>query len=444
MTQQRILILGAAGRDFHNFNVVYRNNPDVRVMAFTATQIPQIEDRNYPPELSGPLYPEGVPILHEEKLESLIQEHNITDVVLSYSDLHHENVMHLASRTLAAGANFSLLGLNDTLLKSTKPVIGVLGTRTGVGKSQVSRYVAYKLREMGHSPIVLRHPMPYAQDLRMQRVERFASREDLDRFECTIEEREEYEPYIELGLVVYAGIDYEAILREAEKEADIILWDGGNNDMPFIRPDFWLTVADPLRVGHELLYHPGETNFRAADAVLINKANTAPPEAVEALKKSIAEHNPQAQILVGNSTVSTDEPGMIEGKRVLCIDDGPTLTHGEMGFGAGTVAAQRFAASEIVDPEPYAKGSMAEVFAKYKHIDKTLPAMGYFPQQLEDLEATIRATPCDLVLIATPIDLAELIDIPHPHLRIRYELEDREAPHLSELIQQFVDEHVKK
>ncbi|TNE51008.1 MAG: GTPase [Deltaproteobacteria bacterium] len=444
MRQQRVLLLGAAGRDFHNFNQVYRENTEAKVVAFTATQIPNIEKRHYPAELAGPLYPEGIPILEESKLEQIIAEQDITDVVFSYSDVPHREVMHLASRSLAAGANFVLLGLDATLLTSSRPVIGVLGTRTGVGKSQVSRFIARELREQGLSVIVLRHPMPYSQDLRMQRVERFANMEDLEHFECTIEEREEYEPYIELGLVVYAGVDYGAILKQAEQEADIILWDGGNNDLPFVKPDLWITVADPLRQGHELSYHPGEANLRAADVVLINKANTATPDSIAALQQTIALHNPNAQTVVANSAVFAESPEAIRGKRVLCIDDGPTLTHGEMGYGAGYVAAQRYGAAEVLDPRPFAQGSLRDVFAKHSHIQNTLPAMGYFPEQLEDLAATIRNTPCDVVLVATPIDLAQLIDFPQEHVRVRYNLEDRDPPYLAEFLQRFVEQHQLK
>ncbi len=444
MRQQRVLLLGAAGRDFHNFNQVYRENTEAKVVAFTATQIPNIEKRHYPAELAGPLYPTGIPILEESKLEQIIAEQHITDVIFSYSDVPHREVMHLASRSLAAGANFVLLGLDATLLTSSRPVIGVLGTRTGVGKSQVSRFIAHKLREQGLSAIVLRHPMPYSQDLRMQRVERFATMEDLERFECTIEEREEYEPYIELGLVVYAGVDYAAILKQAEQEADVILWDGGNNDLPFVKPDLWITVADPLRQGHELLYHPGEANLRAADVVVINKANTATPESIAALQQTVALHNPNAQTVVANSAVFAENPEAIRGKRVLCIDDGPTLTHGEMGYGAGYVAAQRYGAAEILDPRPFAQGSLRDVFAKHSHIQNTLPAMGYFPEQLEDLAATIRNTPCDVVLVATPIDLAQLIDFPQEHVRVRYNLEDRESPYLAEFLQRFIEQHQRK
>lgn len=432
--REKTIILGAAGRDFHNFNMVYRNNPSCKVVAFTATQIPNIENRVYPAKLAGSFYPKGIPIVPETELERIIQEHEIEQAIFSYSDVSHEDVMHLASRVLTAGAAFQLLSPQKTMIRAKKPVVAVTATRTGTGKSQVSRSIARYLRNAGKQGIAVRHPMPYGRDLLKQRIERFATRQDFDRFECTIEEREEYEAYIEEGLIIYAGVDYEAIVHRAEEEADILIWDGGNNDLPFLQPDLWITVADPFRVGHELKYHPGEVNFRAAQVILINKANSAPAEHVEVLRQHAKQYNPKAQVVVASSALHTRDPEQIRGKRVLCIEDGPTLTHGGMSFGAGYLAAETWGASAIIDPRPYAVGTLADTFHKYPHIGKILPAMGYFPDQLQDLQQTIRNTPCDLVLVATPIDLAGLIDLSHPSLRIRYELEDRESPRLKDIL----------
>ncbi len=425
--RKRVLILGAAGRDFHNFHMMYREEAAVEVVGFTATQIPKIAGRRYPTELAGPLYPEGIAIYEERELERLVREHGVDEVVLSYSDLSHEAVMHLASRSIAAGASFFLPGAEQTMLRSSKPVIGVLATRTGCGKSQVSRYLGRALKAAGKTPVVVRHPMPYGDDLRKQRLERFATYEDFARYECTIEEREEYEAHVQAGIVVYAGVDYEAILREAEQEADVVLWDGGNNDLPFFRPDLWITVTDPLRAGHELRYHPGEANLRRADIVLVNKANAADPSALKTLLQNIHAANPTARCVVADSVLRVEDPSLVAGKRVLCIDDGPTLTHGEMAFGAGQRAAEQFGAREVIDPRPFAVGSLRDTLQKYPHIGRLLPAMGYFAEQIADLEASIRAVDCDAVLIATPVDLGRLVQIEQPHTRVHYTLEDREG-----------------
>ncbi|MCB9639656.1 MAG: GTPase [Myxococcales bacterium] len=435
MERKRILILGAAGRDFHNFNMLYREDESVEVVGFTATQIPKIAGRRYPAELAGPLYPTGVPIYEERLLESLVKEHQVDEVVFSYSDISHEAVMHLASRALAAGAGFSLPSAEQTMLRSSKPVLGILATRTGCGKSQVSRYLAKALKSMGKTPVVVRHPMPYGSDLRKQRLERFATYEDFARYDCTIEEREEYETHVQEGIVVYAGVDYEAILRQAEQEADIVIWDGGNNDLPFFRPDVWVTVTDPLRVGHELRYHPGETNLRRADIILVNKANAAEASELQRLLENIRSVHPEATCVVADSLLHVDDPSLVAGKRVLCIDDGPTLTHGEMSFGAGQRAAEQYGAKEIVDPRPCAVGSLKETLERFPHIGRLLPAMGYFPEQIADLEASIRAVDCDVVLIATPVDLGRLVKIEQPSTRVHYTLADRAGePSLWEVV----------
>ena len=435
----RIVIMGAAGRDFHDFNVVFRSDPSYHVVAFTATQIPNIESRLYPPELAGPHYPDGIPIRPEADLEALVAEHRVEQAVLSYSDLNHQTVMHIASRVLAAGADFRLLGLEHSQLRSSKPVVAVCAVRTGCGKSQTSRYVARVLRAAGKKVVAIRHPMPY-RDLSAQRVQRFADRADLDAAGdlVTIEEREEYEPHVANDTVVHAGVDYEAILAAAEAEADVIIWDGGNNDIPFVRPDLWLTVADPHRAGHETGYHPGEVNFRKADVVVINKADTADKGAIDAIRAAAAQLNPDAAVVVHDSTVTADDPEAIRDKRVLLIEDGPTLTHGEMPFGAGQVAADRYGARCVVDPRPAAQGSLAEVFARYRHMGKLLPAMGYYPEQVRELEETVRAVDCDSVVIATPIDLRRLIEFDRPATRVRYELADREPPTLAEAMAGFV------
>ncbi len=433
--RQRVIILGAAGRDFHNFNVFFRGNAAYEVVAFTATQIPNIEGRLYPPELAGELYPDGIPILPEDELESIIRERDIDIVVFAYSDVSHEYVMHLASRAAAAGADFWLLGGNSTMLDSSKPVVAVTAARTGCGKSQTTRHVTDILRALGKKVVVVRHPMPYG-DLRKQAVQRFATYEDLDRHECTIEEREEYEPHLDRGLVVYAGVDYEAILRQAEAEADIVLWDGGNNDLPFFRPDLQITVVDPHRPGHEMRYWPGEANVRMADVIVINKIDTADFENVQTVRRSIEALNPDAAVVDAASPIFVDDPAAIRGKRVLVVEDGPTLTHGGMAYGAGVIAAKRFGAAEIIDPRPWAVASIAETYAKYPDTGPILPAMGYGEAQLRDLQATINQVPCDLVIVGTPIDLARVITIEHPSQRVRYELQPIGQPTLEEILRE--------
>ena len=421
--KKRIVIMGAAGKDFHVFNTVYRDNPEFEVVCFTATQIPNIEGRKYPAELAGSLYPEGIPILPEDDLPKIIEEKQIDQVVFAYSDVSHEYVMHRGSLANAHGADYVLTGTRHTMLKSSKKVIAVCAVRTGSGKSQTSRYITKLLSDEGIKAAAIRHPMPYG-DLTKQKVQRFASYEDMDKAECTIEEREEYEPYIERGLVVFAGVDYEAILREAEKEADVIIWDGGNNDTPFVKPDLHIVVADPLRAGHEMKYHPGETNFRMADVIIINKVDSATPEQIEIVEKHAKQVNPNATILKATSPITVEDPAMIKGKKVLCVEDGPTITHGEMGYGAATVAAQRLGAGEIVDPKPYLVGSIKAAFEKYTQLDKALPALGYFEEQLKELEEVINNTPCDVVLAGTPIDLSRLIKTNKPIIRVRYEFDD--------------------
>lgn len=435
LSTQRVIIAGAAGRDFHDFNTYFRNNENFRVVAFTATQIPNIEGRRYPSELSGELYPEGIPIHAEDELESLIAEHDVDDVIFSYSDVSHEYVMHLASRVLAAGAGFRFLSPQQTMIKSNKPLVSVCAVRTGCGKSQTSRRILEILQnELGFERVVaIRHPMPYG-NLAAQAVQRFASYDDMDRHECTIEEREEYEPYVERGAVIYAGVDYEAILRQAEQEADVIIWDGGNNDVPFYAPDLQIVVTDPHRAGHELRYHPGETNLRMADVVVINKVDTADNEAVVAVQKNIRQVNPDAVIVKAASPIFVDDPSAIRGKSVLVVEDGPTLTHGEMAYGAGVVAAQYFDAAEIVDPRPFSVRSITATYEKYPSTGSVLPAMGYGRSQMADLEETINQAPVDMVIVATPIDLAKLIDIKLPNQRVRYELQEIGQPTLSELL----------
>ena len=418
---RRVLIMGAAGRDFHNFNVVYREDPDVEVVAFTATQIPYIDDRTYPAELAGPRYPKGIRIHEEDELPRLIRQLSVDEVVFAYSDVSHEHVMHKASEALAAGANLVLLGPNATMLKPAIPTVAVTAVRTGAGKSQTTRAVAGTLKEAGKKVVAVRHPMPYG-DLTRQRVQRFAELEDLDRQHCTIEEREEYEPHIASGTVIYAGVDYAAILEQAQAEGDVLLWDGGNNDLPFYLPDVHIVLVDPLRVGHETRYHPGEANLRRGDVVLINKIDSATPEQVAQLERTIAQLNPVATVVKANSRVSVDDPDAIVGKRVLVVEDGPTLTHGDMKIGAGVVAAQRSGAAEIVDPRPWAVGSIAETFEKYD-VGAVLPAMGYSEGQLDEMAKTIDDTEADLVIIGTPIDLRRVIDIRKPAVRVRYDLE---------------------
>ncbi len=414
--------MGAAGRDFHDFNVVYRNDPDTEVVAFTATQIPGIAGRRYPSELAGSLYPTGIPIVPEDDLEALLARDRIDLVVFAYSDVAHETVMHAASRALAGGADFALLGPARTQLVSTKPVVATGATRTGAGKSQTTRYLARRLEEQGLKVVVIRHPMPYG-DLVKQRVQRFATYEDLDRHETTIEEREEYEPHLDAGRVLYAGVDYEEILRAAEAEADVVLWDGGNNDFPFYRPDLFVVVADPLRAGHEVHYHPGETNLRMADAVVINKIDSATPDQVEAVRANVVRLNPDAVVIPGRSTLRL-EGGDIAGKKVAVVEDGPTLTHGGMTFGAGVTAARRFGAAELVDPVPYAHGELARTLARYPDLQHLLPAMGYGAVQMHELEEALNTMPADLVLSATPIDLTRVLKLTKPVVRVRYELEE--------------------
>ena len=437
MSRKRVLIMGAAGRDFHNFNTVYRHNPDYDVVAFTATQIPNIDDRTYPPELSGDLYPDGIPIHDEADLINLIKELNVDDVVFSYSDVPHEYVMHKASEVIKFGANFVLLGGDPTMIKSNKPVVAIGAVRTGCGKSQTTRRVAKVLASAGKKVVAIRHPMPYG-DLAKQKVQRFATLEDLELHDCTIEEMEEYEPHIVRGFVVYAGVDYKAILDQAEEEADVILWDGGNNDLPFYKPDLFIVVADPHRAGHEMSYFPGESNLRMADVVVINKMDSARQEDVAKLKKNIDAVNPGATVIEANSPVSVDDSEIISGKRCLVIEDGPTLTHGEMKFGAGTVAAEKFGAVEIIDPRPWIEGTIADTFEKYPAIGKVLPAMGYGGQQVKDLEATINAVDCDVVVIGTPIDLRRIISIDKPSVRVTYDLAEIGSPDLADVLKPFL------
>ncbi len=433
--RRKVIIMGAAGRDFHNFNVFFRDNEKYEVVAFTATQIPDIEGRRYPPELAGKLYPEGIPIYPEEQLTELIKKYDVDEVVFAYSDVSHEYVMHRASQVLAAGATYVLLGPKDTMLEAKIPVISVCAVRTGCGKSQTSRKVVKILREMGKKVAVVRHPMPYG-DLVAQRVQRFASFEDMDRAKCTIEEREEYEPHIRNGAVVWAGVDYEAILREVEKEADIILWDGGNNDFPFYKPDLEIVVADPHRAGHETKYHPGETNLRRAHVIIINKEETANREDIERLRANIRRYNPSAIIIDAASPLFVEDGSKIKGKRVLVVEDGPTVTHGEMPYGAGYMAALKYGALEIVEPGPYAVGSLVDTFRKYPHLKKVLPAMGYGERQIKELEETINRADADLVIIATPIDLRRLIKINKDAVRVLYELQEIGSPTLEEIIRE--------
>jgi predicted GTPase len=432
----RIIIMGAAGRDFHNFNMVFRDDPASRVVAFTATQIPNIEGRRYPKELAGPSYPEGVPIHAEAELPQLIRDLEVDQVVFAYSDVSHETVMHKASLVLACGADFRLLGPNATMLTARVPVVSVCAVRTGSGKSQTTRRVAAILRAKGRRVVCVRHPMPYG-DLVRQRVQRFAAPADLDRQQCTIEEREEYEPHIAAGVVVYSGVDYAAILAEAEKEADVLVWDGGNNDLPFYLPDLEIVVADPHRPGHERTYHPGETNLRRAHVVVINKIDTAGREGTDVVRQSIRELNPGAVVVDAASPLSVDGADEIRGKRVLAIEDGPTLTHGGMKYGAGVLTALRHGAAELVDPRPYAVGRLAETFASYPGIGTLLPAMGYGEDQTRDLEATIARTPCDLVLVATPIDLRRVVRIQQPTKRVSYELQEIGKPDLGDVLARF-------
>jgi predicted GTPase len=438
--KRRVVILGAAGRDFHNFNVRFRNRSDYHVVAFTATQIPDIAGRIYPPELAGSLYPRGIPIVPEEKLDEVLETEPVHLVVFSYSDVSHTHVMHLASRAVAHGADFLLLGAETTMLKSVLPVISVCAVRTGCGKSPVSRRLVQILRQMGQRVVVVRHPMPYG-DLSRQRLQRFATLHDLETYHCTVEEREEYEPHLVRGTVVYAGVDYELILAQAEREADVIVWDGGNNDTPFLHPDLEIVVTDPHRAGHELLYYPGEVNLRRAHVVVINKVDTADPAALDTVRRNVARLTPRARVIETASVVLVDHPEWIRGKRVLVVEDGPTLTHGGMSYGAGTVAARQHGAAELVEPWPYAVGSLRDVFAHHPHISRLLPAMGYSPHQLDELEATIRAAPWDSLIVATPVDLARLIRLDKPAVRVRYEVVERRGPMLVEVLQAFLSRY---
>ncbi|HDI51280.1 MAG TPA: GTPase [Bacteroidetes bacterium] len=437
MQRQKVVIMGAAGRDFHNFNVFFRDNPAYQVVAFTATQIPNIESRRYPPELAGNNYPNGIPIYPEEDLSKLIFEHEIDTVVFAYSDVSHEYVMHKAAEAMATGADFMVMGTRHTMLQSKKPVVAVCAVRTGCGKSQTTRRVSKILREYGKKVVVVRHPMPYGY-LKAQRVQRFATLADLDRHDCTIEEREEYEPHIVEGNTVYAGVEYSEILAQAEQEADIILWDGGNNDMPFFKPNLLITVVDPHRPGHETRYFPGETNLRMADIVVINKEDTASRENIEAVRAAVLAANPAAAVVDAASPISAENPELIKNKRVLVVEDGPTLTHGEMAYGAGVVAARKFGAAELVDPRPYLVGSILETFRKYPNIGTLLPAIGYGEKQIRDLEETINRTECDSVIVATPIDLRRVVKLNKPATRVKYELQEIGDPTLSSLIEGFI------
>jgi len=432
---KNVIIMGAAGRDFHNFNVYFRGNKEYRVVAFTAAQIPDIAGRVYPPELAGDPYREGIPIRPEEDLPRLIREYNVDEVVFAYSDVPHEYVMHKASLCLSLGADFRLMGPKTTMLKSEKPVVAVTAVRTGSGKSQTTRRVADILTERGKRVGVVRHPMPYG-NLLSQAAERFATYEDMDENRCTIEEREEFEPLVDRGLVVWAGVDYERILRGVEKESDIVLWDGGNNDIPFFWPDIHIVVADPHRPGHEERYHPGETNLRMANIVVINKIDTAPPEGIEHVRQSIARLNPEAIVVEAASPIIVDDPDVIRGKRVLVVEDGPTLTHGEMRYGAGVIAAKRYGAQELVDPRDFAVKSISDTYKKYPKIGTLLPAMGYGEAQVRDLEETIRRTPCDSVVVATPIDLGKVAEIDKPWTRVRYELQEIGRPTLVDALEE--------
>ncbi len=436
MNRERVLILGAAGRDFHNFNVMFRDNPDFEVVAFTATQIPKIGGRRYPAELAGDIYPEGIPILDENDLEDLVHRLRVDQVVLAYSDLNHKTVGHLAARAMAAGADFRIIGPQRSMLKSVKPMVSICAIRTGCGKSQTTRYVAKQLQDKGLKVVAIRHPMPYG-DLVEMAVQRFATMEDIDRYNCTIEEREEYEFHVDNDVIVYAGVDYEAILAEAEQEADVIIWDGGNNDWPFYVPDLEIVVTDPFRPGHELAYFPGETNLRRADVIVVNKANTAKAEDVETVKKNAAMANPSAKVVVAASTLELDPADSLKGKKVLVIEDGPTLTHGEMNIGAGYVAAKEHGAT-IIDPRPFAVGSIKDLYSKFPHLGEVVPAMGYYPEQLQEFQETISRSECDAVVVATPFHLDRLVDLGKPSVRVSYKLADMGEPTLAGIVDEFV------
>lgn len=443
MKKENVIIIGAAGRDFHNFNTYFRGNEAYNVVAFTAAQIPDIDGRKYPTELAGDLYPDGIPIYPEEELTDLIKEHDIDECVFAYSDLPYEKVMGIGAIVNSAGANFKLLGTKSTMIKSNKPVISVCATRTGTGKSQTSRVVVEEMLKKGLKVIAIRHPMPYG-DLVKQRVQRFATVEDLKKHDCTIEEMEEYEPHVDRGNIIYAGVDYQAILEAAENDpdgCDVILWDGGNNDFSFYEPDLAITVLDPHRPGHELSYYPGEVCLRTADVSIINKIDSAPQKSINQVEQNIKTSSPNSIIIKAESEILVDNPDLIKGKRVLVVEDGPTLTHGEMQIGAGTVAAERLGAKELVDPRPYAVGSLKTTFETYPHLENVLPAMGYGEEQLKDLEATINQVDCDVVIIGTPMDLSRIININKPKTRIQYELDEVTEPNLKEVLGQFIEDH---
>lgn len=436
-TRTRVLILGAGGRDFHNFNVYFRQRPEFEVVGFTATQIPDIEGRLYPPALCGPLYPRGIPVFSLDELSALVRRYRVDQVVFAYSDVSHEEVMHVGSTAMAAGASLVLLGPDATMLTPRVPVVSVCAVRTGAGKSQTTRRVATILKQHGLRTAVMRHPMAYG-DLLRQRVQRFARMDDLDRSDVTIEEREEYEPHLRQGTIVYAGVDYEAVTRQAEREADVIVWDGGNNDFPFLRPGLHIVVADPHRPGHELAYHPGETNLRMADVVIVNKVDTARPEDVERVKMNISRANPRAVVIDAASPLTADDPGLISGRRALVVEDGPTLTHGGMAYGAGVIIARKFGVRELVDPRPFAVGSIRNVFAAYPHLGTVLPAMGYGASQVHELEETIAAADCDVVIIGTPVDLRRIIKVQKPTVRVTYELQELTRPNLEDVIREWI------
>lgn len=440
--RKKVIIMGAAGRDFHNFNCLYRDNADVEIVAFTATQIPDIEGRKYPAKLAGKLYPKGIPIVDESELLNLIAKHKVEEVIFSYSDVPYQYIMERAAYVMSAGARFAVEGGAPTMVKSTKPLVSVCAIRTGCGKSQTTRRVAEILQSLGKKVVAIRHPMPYG-DLAKQACQRFAKLSDLNKHKCTIEEREEYEPHIMSGVVVYAGVDYEMIVREAEKEADVILWDGGNNDMSFYAADLQITVVDPHRPGHELTYYPGQNNLLLADVVVINKIDSADPEGIAEVRSNIASYNPDAVVIDAASPLSATNADKIRGKKVLVVEDGPTLTHGEMPYGAGVVAAEKFGAAELVDPRPFTVKSISKTFEKYPNIGTLLPAMGYGDQQVKDLETTINRTKCDLVVVATPIDLTRIIKIKHPTVRVQYSLQEIGEPNLTTVLDKFVKK-VKK
>ncbi len=441
-SKKKIIIMGAAGRDFHNYNVYFKDNKDYEVVAFTATQIPGIHNRIYPPELSGSLYPKGIPIYPEEKLTKLIKENSVDLVVFAYSDVPNSYVMEKAAIINSTGADFVLMGTEKTMIKSTKPVVAVCAVRTGSGKSQVSRKLFQIFRKKGYKVAAIRHPMPYDPNLTTQIVQRFASYEDLDKYNCTIEEREEYEPYIDMGGVIFSGVDYEKILREAEKEADLIIWDGGNNDFSFIKPDLLITIADPHRAGHELLYYPGEINARQADIIIINKVNTAKIEDIDIVTSNIKKINPKAKIIKGVSTIISEEQEKIKGKRVLVIEDGPTVTHGGMLYGAGKIAAERWGAKEIIDPRRYAVGSIIDTFNKYTHLSNVLPAMGYGKKQIKELEQTINNTDVDIVISGTPIDITRVLKTSKPIIRIKYSVGEETGIELEKVADSFIKKHL--